>query len=198
MVACLAQWRESIVGCGDVGLREQVREIESVSRMVHSVMLAAVAELDSRRVAATSGFGTTKRLLAGMLRLSATEAGTRVAHAAQLAPRRALGGEALAPHPRAPRPGRSRSPRGARIRSRRRGAPVPQPPRWPARPRGIPRTRAQRRVPLSHRTPRPTQPPRAFPIHAPPPNATPTPCWRPAGSPAPPGIAPPPPGNPHA
>jgi uncharacterized protein DUF222 len=53
--------------------------------------------LDSRRVAATTGFGTTKRLLAGVLRLSATEAGTRVAHAAQLAPRRAVSGEPLAP-----------------------------------------------------------------------------------------------------
>jgi hypothetical protein len=97
MVAGLAQWRELIVGCDDAGLRDQVREIESVSRMVHSVMLEAVAELDSRRVAAASGFGTTKRLLAGMLRLSATEAGTRVAHATQLAPRRAVSGEPLAP-----------------------------------------------------------------------------------------------------
>ena len=97
MVACLAQWREVIVGCDEAGLRDQVREIESVSRIVHSVMLEAVAELDSRRVAATSGFGTTKRLLTGMLHLSATEAGSRVTHAAQLAPRRTLGGEVMAP-----------------------------------------------------------------------------------------------------
>jgi Domain of unknown function (DUF222) len=97
MVACLAQWCESIVGCDEVGLWDQVREIESVSRMLHSVMLEAVAELDSRRVAATTGFGTTKRLLAGMLHLSATEAGTRVTHATQLAVRRAVSGEVLSP-----------------------------------------------------------------------------------------------------
>ncbi len=102
MVAGLAQWREVIVGCDDAGLRDQVREIESVSRMVHSVMLEAVAELDSRRVAAATGFGTTKRLLAGMLHLSATEAGTRVTHATQLAPRRAVSGEPLAPRCRTP------------------------------------------------------------------------------------------------
>ena len=97
MAACLAQWRDSILGCDDAGLRDQVREIESVSRMLHSVMLEAVAELESRAIAANTGFRTTKRLLAGMLHLSATEAGTRVALAAQLAPRRTLNGDLLAP-----------------------------------------------------------------------------------------------------
>lgn len=95
--ACLAQWRDSILGCDDADLRDQVRDLESVSRMLHSVMLEAVAELDSRNVAANTGFRSTKRLLAGMLHLSATEAGTRVTHAAALAPRRTLGGEVLAP-----------------------------------------------------------------------------------------------------
>jgi Domain of unknown function (DUF222) len=88
MAACLAQWRDSIVECDDAGLQDQVREIESVSRMLHSVMLEAVAELESRAIAATTGFRTTKRFLAGMLHLSATEAATRVAHAVALAPRR--------------------------------------------------------------------------------------------------------------
>ena len=97
MAACLAQWRDSILGCDDAGLRDQVREIESVSRMLHSVMLEAVAALESRAIAASAGFQTTKRLLAGMLHLSATEGGTRVAHAAQLAPLRTLNGEPLAP-----------------------------------------------------------------------------------------------------
>ncbi len=97
MVACLTQWRDQIAGCDDSGLQDQVREIESVSRMLHSVMLDAVAELDSRTIAATSGFGSTKRLLAGMLHLSATEAATRVTHAAQLTTRRALNGEVLPP-----------------------------------------------------------------------------------------------------
>ncbi len=97
MAACLAQWRHSIVEHDDTGLQDQIRDIESVSRMLHSVMLDTVAEMESRNVAATTGFGTTKRLLAGMLHLSATEARTRVAHAAQIAPRRTLGGEVLPP-----------------------------------------------------------------------------------------------------
>jgi Domain of unknown function (DUF222) len=97
LVACLAQWRAGIVGCDDAGLRDQIREVESVSRMLHAVMLETVAELESRNIAAATGFRSTKRLLAGMLHLSAAEAGTRVAHAAQLAPRRMLGGAVLPP-----------------------------------------------------------------------------------------------------
>ena len=60
-------------------------------------MLDTVAELESRNIAVTAGFRNTKQLLAGMLNLSPTEAGTRVTHAGQLAPRRALTGEVLAP-----------------------------------------------------------------------------------------------------
>jgi len=97
MVVCLEQWRQSIVECGDAGLPDQIRDVEAVSRMLHAVMLDAVAELEFRNIAATSGFGSTKRLLAGMLQLSATEAGTRVMHAAQLTARRTLSGEVLAP-----------------------------------------------------------------------------------------------------
>jgi hypothetical protein len=36
MAACLAQWRHLIVECDDAGLQDQVRDIESVSRMLHS------------------------------------------------------------------------------------------------------------------------------------------------------------------
>ncbi|MFN2479042.1 MAG: DUF222 domain-containing protein [Pseudonocardiaceae bacterium] len=97
MVACLDQWRQAIVECDDARLPTQVRDIESVSRMVYSVMLDTVAELESRNIAVTAGFRSTKQLLAGMLNLSPTEAGTRVAYAEQLAPRRTLGGEMLAP-----------------------------------------------------------------------------------------------------
>ncbi len=97
MVACLAQWRHSIVECDDAGLQDQLPDIESASRMLHSVMLETVAELESRNIAATAGFGTTKRLLARMLQLSAAEARTRVAHAAQIAARRTLSGEVLPP-----------------------------------------------------------------------------------------------------
>ncbi|MGH3512920.1 MAG: DUF222 domain-containing protein [Pseudonocardiaceae bacterium] len=97
IAACLDQWRRVIVDCDDAGLPAHVRDIESVSRMVYSVMLDAVAELECRNIAVTTGFRNTKQLLAGMLNLSPTEAGTRVTHATQLAPRRALIGEVLAP-----------------------------------------------------------------------------------------------------
>jgi Domain of unknown function (DUF222) len=97
IIACLGQWRAAIVGCDDAVLPDQVRDIEAVSRMLHAVMLETVAELEFRNLAAISGFGSTKRLLAGMLQLSATEAGTRIAHATQLATRRTLSGEVLPP-----------------------------------------------------------------------------------------------------
>jgi hypothetical protein len=93
IAACLDQWRHSIVECADAALPDNVRDIESVSRMVYSVMLDAVAELESRNIAVTAGFRSTKQLLAGMLQLSPTEAGARVAHAAQLAQRRTLSGD---------------------------------------------------------------------------------------------------------
>jgi hypothetical protein len=97
MISCLAQWRRSIVDCDDAGLPDQIRDIESVSRMMYSVMLDTVAELDARNIATTAGFRNTKQLLAGMLNLSLTEAGTRVVNATQLASRRTLTGEVLAP-----------------------------------------------------------------------------------------------------
>lgn len=50
----------------ETGTITQVRDIESVSRMVYSVLLDAVAELESRNVAVTAGFRSTKQLLAGM------------------------------------------------------------------------------------------------------------------------------------
>jgi hypothetical protein len=97
IIACLTQWRQSIVDCDDSRLPDQIRDVEAVSRMLHAVMLETVAELDSRNLAATTGFGTTKRLLAGMLQLSATEASIRVTHATQLTARRTLSGEVLPP-----------------------------------------------------------------------------------------------------
>ncbi|MGB8995802.1 MAG: DUF222 domain-containing protein, partial [Pseudonocardiaceae bacterium] len=97
MAACLAQWRHSIVEHSDARLQEQVRDIESVLRILYSVMLETTAELDSRDIAGTAGFRSTKQLLAGMLNLSPTDAGARVAYATQLTPRRTLGGEVLDP-----------------------------------------------------------------------------------------------------
>jgi hypothetical protein len=97
MVACLDQWRHAIVDCDDGGLQNQIRGLEALSRMLYAVMLDAVAGLEFRNLAAATGFGTTKRLLAGMLHVSATEAGMRVTHAAQLAARLTLSGEVLPP-----------------------------------------------------------------------------------------------------
>jgi len=97
MLACLDQWRQSTLECDDTGLPAQVQDIEAVLRMLHALMLETVAELEVRHLAASTGFGTTQRLLAGMLQLSATEAGTRVTHATQLATRRTLSGEVLPP-----------------------------------------------------------------------------------------------------
>jgi len=59
MLACLDQWRQSTLGCDDTGLQEQIRDIETVSRTLHAVILDAVAELEFRNLAATTGFGST-------------------------------------------------------------------------------------------------------------------------------------------
>jgi hypothetical protein len=58
IAACLDQWRRSIVDRDDAGLPDQVRDIESVSRMVYSVMLDTVAKLESRNIAVTAGSAT--------------------------------------------------------------------------------------------------------------------------------------------
>jgi Domain of unknown function (DUF222) len=146
IIACLTQWRQSIVDCDDTRLPDQIRDIEAVSRMLHAVMLETVAELDSRNLAATTGFGTTKRLLAGMLQLSAIEAGTRVTHATQLTARRTLSGEVLPPvlpstaaALAAGEIGAGRAPalRGARSRPCGGGAPIPGAPGWAAGIRGL-------------------------------------------------------------
>ncbi len=50
--------RHAIVTCNDAGLPAHVQDIESVSRMVYSVMLDTVAELESRHVAVTQGSAT--------------------------------------------------------------------------------------------------------------------------------------------
>ncbi|MGH3773302.1 MAG: DUF222 domain-containing protein [Pseudonocardiaceae bacterium] len=60
-------------------------------------MLELVAEADARAIAAREGFGSTQRLLAGMLRLSAAEARMRVEHAAMVGTRRTITGGTLSP-----------------------------------------------------------------------------------------------------
>lgn len=93
----LAQVRESIPQLADREVEQRVRTVEALSRMTHALGLELVAELQSRNLAAAAGFGSTKRMLAGMLSLSQAEARTRVAHAEQLACRRGLTGEQLPP-----------------------------------------------------------------------------------------------------
>jgi hypothetical protein len=58
ITACLGQWRAAMVGCDGTRLPDHLRDIEAVSRMLHALMLETVAELDSRNLAATTGFGT--------------------------------------------------------------------------------------------------------------------------------------------
>ena len=97
MSSCLDTVRESLCGLDDNGIVQTLREIEELSRRTQSVMLDVVAEADARGIAARAGFGSTARLLAGMLRLSTAEARIRCEHAAMVGARRALTGEALPP-----------------------------------------------------------------------------------------------------
>lgn len=61
-------------GLDDRGITQALRDIEALSRRTHAVMPNLVAETDSRGIATREGFGTTARLLAGMLHLPAAEA----------------------------------------------------------------------------------------------------------------------------
>lgn len=87
--------RSSLPCLDDQGLVQALREVESLARQLQSVMCDAVAEIDARNIAAAEGFGTTARLLAGVLRLSATEARTRCEQARSLGSRRNVVGESL-------------------------------------------------------------------------------------------------------
>jgi hypothetical protein len=89
--------RETVNVLDDAGLTQALREIETLSRRTHAVMLELLAELDTRGTAAREGFGSTARLLAGMLQLSTGEARTRVEHATMVSTRRTLTGELLPP-----------------------------------------------------------------------------------------------------
>ena len=97
MSSCLDSLRATLCGLDDKGIAQMLREIEVVSRKTQSVLLDAVTEADARGIAAREGFGTTQRLLAAMLRLSAAEARTRVEHAAAVGTRHTITGETLAP-----------------------------------------------------------------------------------------------------
>ncbi|MGQ0773413.1 MAG: DUF222 domain-containing protein [Pseudonocardiales bacterium] len=97
MSSCLDNVRGSLSGLDDQGIVQVLRDVEELSRRTQSVMLDVVAEAETRGIAPREGFGTTQRLLAGILRLSAAEARTRVEHAAAVGIRRTLAGEVLPP-----------------------------------------------------------------------------------------------------
>lgn len=79
------------------GLLDALRTAEAELRRSYSRMLEVVAELDAEKVAAMTGFGTTPRLLAGVLNLSKGEAKARAEQAIVLTARRSLTGEPLPP-----------------------------------------------------------------------------------------------------
>jgi hypothetical protein len=79
------------------GLLDRLREAEADLRRSYARVLSVVAELDAENAGAVAGFGSTARLLAGVLNLSKGEAKARVEQAGLLIPRRSLTGEVLAP-----------------------------------------------------------------------------------------------------
>lgn len=89
--------RTSLPALGDNDVVQTLRDAETLCRQAYSVLLDAVAETEARGIAAREGFGSTRRLLAGVLRLPAGEARARVEHAAAVGDRRGLTGQILAP-----------------------------------------------------------------------------------------------------
>ncbi|MDQ4011558.1 MAG: HNH endonuclease [Actinomycetota bacterium] len=79
------------------GLLEALRDAEADFRRSYARVLHVVAELDAEKAGAVTGFGTTARLLAGVLNLSKGEAKARAEQAGLLTPRQALTGEVLPP-----------------------------------------------------------------------------------------------------
>ncbi len=79
------------------GLLDALRDAEADFRQSYSRMLDVVGELEVENAGAAAGFGTTARLLAGVLNLSKGEARTRVEHATLLTSRQSLTGEVLPP-----------------------------------------------------------------------------------------------------
>jgi hypothetical protein len=79
------------------GLLEGLRAAEADLRRSYARVLSVVAELDAEKAGAIAGFGSTVRLLSGVLNLSKGEAKARVEQAELLMPRRSLTGEELPP-----------------------------------------------------------------------------------------------------
>ncbi|MGH3941509.1 MAG: DUF222 domain-containing protein [Pseudonocardiaceae bacterium] len=79
------------------GLLGSLRAAEAEYRRSYARTLDVIAELEAERVGSITGFGTTARLLAGVLNLPQGEARVRVEHAQVLTARRSLTGEVLPP-----------------------------------------------------------------------------------------------------
>ncbi|MGH3983920.1 MAG: DUF222 domain-containing protein [Pseudonocardiaceae bacterium] len=79
------------------GLLDELRNAETDFRRSYARVLEVVAELDAERAGAVAGFGTTARLLAGVLNLPKGEGKARAEQAGLLTPRRSLTGEVLPP-----------------------------------------------------------------------------------------------------
>lgn len=79
------------------GLLETLRAAEGEFRRSYARMLDVVTELEAEKAGAVTGFGTTARLLAGVLNLSKGEANARVEQAGLLTARRSLTGQELPP-----------------------------------------------------------------------------------------------------
>lgn len=79
------------------GLLDELRAAEVDFRRSYARVLEVAAELEAERAGAVAGFGTTARLLAGVLNLSKGEARTRAEQAGLVASRRSLTGEVLPP-----------------------------------------------------------------------------------------------------
>jgi len=97
IAACVDEVRSSLSGLEDAAMLELLRGVESASRIMHSVLLDALAEVDSRRLAAQAGFRSTAALVGELVHLSKTEARLRAEQATKLGARRGLAGEPLAP-----------------------------------------------------------------------------------------------------
>jgi hypothetical protein len=97
IATCVDEVRSSLPGLDDAAVLDLIREVESASRMVHSVLLDVLCAVDSRRLAAQAGFRSTTSLVGELARLSQTEARLRVQQTSRLGARRGVTGEQLVP-----------------------------------------------------------------------------------------------------
>ncbi|MGH3692782.1 MAG: DUF222 domain-containing protein [Pseudonocardiaceae bacterium] len=94
-LGCVDALRESVSVLHGQELLDALCGVEVLARKTYAAMLELVAGVEATKVAAEQGFGTTARLLAAMLDLSAGQARARVREAEQLATRPTMTGEVL-------------------------------------------------------------------------------------------------------